>query len=88
MTSTSTQSSSSSGSIGSGQSSTMASIPSYQMLNHTCLISLMEPLSVEERFESRSDQSSFCCLEETRSNNPQLDLLVAHTRYHGTDHRP
>ncbi|RVX22902.1 Retrovirus-related Pol polyprotein from transposon RE1 [Vitis vinifera] len=43
-------------------------------------ISLMEPLSVGERSESRSDESSFCCLEETRSNNPQLDLLVAHTR--------
>ncbi|RVW60941.1 Retrovirus-related Pol polyprotein from transposon RE1 [Vitis vinifera] len=35
MASTPTQSSSSSGSIGFGQSSTMASIPSYQMLNHT-----------------------------------------------------
>ncbi|RVX09874.1 hypothetical protein CK203_013041 [Vitis vinifera] len=35
MASTSTQSSSSSSSIRSGQSSTMTSIPSYQMLNHT-----------------------------------------------------
>ena len=40
MASTPTQSSSSSGSIGSGQSSTMASIPSYQMLNHTLPVKL------------------------------------------------
>ncbi|KAL5554286.1 hypothetical protein UlMin_041687 [Ulmus minor] len=40
MASASTQSSSSSGSIGSGQSSAMASIPSYQMLNHTLPVKL------------------------------------------------
>ena len=40
MASTSTQSFSSFGSIGSGQSLTMASIPSYQMLNHTLLVKL------------------------------------------------
>eukprot|EP00261_Vitis_vinifera_P019697 XP_010650252.1 PREDICTED: uncharacterized protein LOC104879339 [Vitis vinifera] len=40
MDSASTQSSSSSGSIGSGQSTTMASHPSYQMLNHTLLVKL------------------------------------------------
>ena len=40
MASTSTQSSSSSSSIRSGQSSTMASIPSYQMLNHTLAVKL------------------------------------------------
>ena len=40
MASTLTQSSSSSGSIGSGQSSTMAPIPSYQMLNHTLPVKL------------------------------------------------
>ncbi|RVW65725.1 Retrovirus-related Pol polyprotein from transposon RE1 [Vitis vinifera] len=40
MASTPTQSSSFSGSIGSGQSSTMASIPSYQMLNHTLPVKL------------------------------------------------
>nr|CAN82452.1 hypothetical protein VITISV_003326 [Vitis vinifera] len=40
MASTPTQSSSSSGSIGSRQSSTMASIPSYQMLNHTLPVKL------------------------------------------------
>ncbi|KAJ9695793.1 hypothetical protein PVL29_010991 [Vitis rotundifolia] len=40
MASTPTLSSSSSGSIGSGQSSTMASIPSYQILNHTLPVKL------------------------------------------------
>ncbi|RVW86789.1 Retrovirus-related Pol polyprotein from transposon RE1 [Vitis vinifera] len=40
MASASTQSSSSSGSIGSGQSTTMASHPSYQMLNHTLPVKL------------------------------------------------
>ncbi|KAL5555742.1 hypothetical protein UlMin_037978 [Ulmus minor] len=40
MASASTQSSSSSGSIGSGQSTTMASHPSYQMFNHTLPVKL------------------------------------------------
>ncbi|KAL6332845.1 hypothetical protein AAG906_015111 [Vitis piasezkii] len=40
MASASTQSSSSSGSIGSGQNTTMASHPAYQMLNHTLPVKL------------------------------------------------
>jgi hypothetical protein len=46
----STQSSSSSSSIRSGQSTTMASIPSYKMLNHTLLVKLDQTNYILWRF--------------------------------------
>ncbi|KAL5570075.1 hypothetical protein UlMin_026650 [Ulmus minor] len=93
MASASTQSSSSSGSIGSGQSSAMASIPSYSMLNHTFPVKLdrtnyilwrsqIDNVVFANGFEDYIDGTS-----KARSNHPQLDLLISHTRYYGPNHR-
>ncbi|KAL5578167.1 hypothetical protein UlMin_019866 [Ulmus minor] len=71
MASASTQSSSSSGSIGSGQSSAMASIPSYPMLNHTLSVKLdrtnyilwrsqIDNVVFANGFEDYIDETSVC----------------------------
>ncbi|KAL5544057.1 hypothetical protein UlMin_007841 [Ulmus minor] len=73
MASASTQSSSSSGSIGFGQSTIMASIPSYQMLNHTLPVKLdrtnyilwksqIDNVVFANGFEDFIDGSSICSM--------------------------
>jgi len=39
-----------------------------------------------KRIECRCNQFNIHYLEKTRLHNPQLDLLIPHTNYHGTDH--
>ncbi|RVW61330.1 Retrovirus-related Pol polyprotein from transposon RE1 [Vitis vinifera] len=83
MASASTQSSSSSGSIGSRKSTTMASHPSYQMLNHTLPMKLdrtnyilwksqIDNVVFANGFEDFIDGSSICPDKELSSglNNP------------------
>ena len=78
MASASTQSSSSSGSIGYGQSTTMASHPSYQMLNHTLPVKLdrtnyilwksqIDNVVFANGFEDFIDGSSICSDKELSS---------------------
>ena len=90
MASTPTQSSSSSGSIGSGQSSTMASIPSYQMLNHTLPVKLdrtnyilwrsqIDNVIFANGFEDFIDGTSIC-LEKDLSQGVMNPAFVAWRR--------
>ncbi|RVX10885.1 Retrovirus-related Pol polyprotein from transposon RE1 [Vitis vinifera] len=87
MASASTQSSSSSGSIGSGQSTTMASHPSYHMLNHTLPVKLdqtnyilwksqIDNVVFANGFEDFIDGSSICPDKELSSGLINLAFVT------------